>query len=555
MESQAPVETVDPVDTPAVEDKAAERVEPTSDSVMHRVFAAELMGNEGDLEGAAGEYLEAAMESNDPEIARRAARVAIAAQSWQHAAMAADRWALLEPESLDAHETAAVSQLRIGDYAAAEMQLDWLLRLMPERAQAWTLVASLLGQTQHPEKASRVLQNLLAAHGDQENADALHAQSQFAARSGNRERALAISELALAVEPERLEFIIWAGRLSLSLQLSDKALDYFRQASELAPEDHDLALAYADLLARDGNTDEVRAVLSGMKQVPDVMLSRILFEVSVQNTDAAEMLYQQFEGMEFEDQAEKAFYQARSAEALGKFPDAIDHYGRVNSGQREVEAGIRRAELMAREGDLAGARRELADLRSGGDAAVMEQSWLTEAQLLRIDGNIDEARVVLNEALTHLNQSVTLMYTRALLAAEQGDVKNAEIDLRIIIGLEPDNAAALNALGYTLADRTTRFDEARRYIEHAYEIQPDDPSIIDSMGWVAFRQGRLQEAERYLRRAWELDNNPEIAAHLGEVLWILDRYDEAREVWRSGAEIDEANAVLKDTLNRLDVSL
>ncbi len=532
-----------------------ERTEPTSASLMHRVFAAELMGKEGDLQAAASEYLEAAMESNDPEVAERAAQVAIAAQSWQQAAMAADRWALLAPENISAHETAAVALLRLGDYTGAELQMDHLLELMDDRAKAWSLIATLLGQTPHPEKASKVLQSLLSRHGDQENADALHAQSQFAARSGNRDRALGLAELAIAVEPERIEFVIWAGRLALSLEKPDQALDYFGRASALSPDDHDLALAYADLLARNGQEDTARATMAGMKQVPDVMLSRILFEISAEEPGTAEELFQEFSRMEFSDPNQAAFFQAQAAEALGKTDEAISYYGSVDSGAYALDAAIRRAEMLASEGHLDQARQELDDLRHDGDRAAMEQSWLTESQLLRGSGELSEARSLLGDALEQFPQSVALLYSRALMAAEQSDVHSTEVDLRIVLELEPDNAAALNALGYTLADQTERFDEARRLIESAYALQPDQASIIDSMGWIAFRQGRLQESARYLHRAWRLDNNPEIAAHLGEVLWVTGDQEAAMEAWRAGAEVDAANSVLQATLDRLGVHL
>ena len=117
------------------------------------------------------------------------------------------------------------------------------------------------------------------------------------------------------------------------------------------------------------------------------------------------------------------------------------------------------------------------------------------------------------------------------------------------------NSDALNALGYTLTDLTDRHDEAETLIRRAYQLQPNEASIVDSMGWVAYRQGRLDEALRFLGRAWELDRNPEIAAHLGEVLWFSDRREEALSIWREGADIDPDNAVLRETLERLGVTL
>jgi Flp pilus assembly protein TadD len=209
--------------------------------------------------------------------------------------------------------------------------------------------------------------------------------------------------------------------------------------------------------------------------------------------------------------------------------------------------------LLALDGDVATARSELRDLRLQADELTIEESWLAEARILRETGDRDQAFRLLDEAVQQLPHSIPILYTRALLAAELGWVDAAERDLRVILGQQPENAAALNALGYTLADQTERFDEAEALIRQAYILQPNESSIIDSMGWVAYKQGRFEEAEQFLRRAWQLDRNPEIAAHLGEVLWQSGKQEEAVKTWREGQAVDSANPVLLETLERLGV--
>ena len=204
---------------------------------------------------------------------------------------------------------------------------------------------------------------------------------------------------------------------------------------------------------------------------------------------------------------------------------------------------------------LEAARAALATVRDSGDPQAVEQSWLTEASVLREAGDQAAAYAVLTEAVERLPESISIRYSRALVAAESKRVADAERDLRVVLEAQPDNAAALNALGYTLTDLTDRHDEAETLIRRAYQLQPNEASIVDSMGWVAYRQGRLDEALRFLGRAWELDRNPEIAAHLGEVLWFSDRREEALSIWREGADIDPDNAVLRETLERLGVTL
>lgn len=545
-----PAEEAAPAAAPAAETLG----EPTSEEVMYRVFAAEYLGAEGDLEGAVGEYLEAAIESDDPAIARRATRVAFAAEAWQEAVMAADRWALLEPDNVAAHESAAAAMLRVADYLGAEYHIMRILDLMEDSTEGWLLVSGLLAQSGNPKLADETLEQVLSQRENASSGDVYYARSQLAVRSGNLQQAFELARQAVEDNPQRIEFLTWAGRLALNLKLPDTGLEYFRRAFERDPDDHDLALAYADLLARTGDADGARRIMSEMTQTPDVMLSRILFEIAAADREAAAALFEEFDAMDFDDPEEKAYFQAQAAEALDYRSRAIELYGRVKTGDRALGAAIRRAELLALEGNMARARSELRDLRLQADELTIEESWLAEARILREADDREQAFRILDEAVQQLPQSIPVLYTRALLAAELGWVDLAERDLRVILAQQPENAAALNALGYTLTDQTERYEEAEALIRQAYILQPNEPSIIDSMGWIAYRQGRLEEAEEFLRRAWRLDRNPEIAAHLGEVLWKLGKREEAVKTWREGQAVDASNPVLLETLERLDVA-
>lgn len=528
---------------------------PTDAEVMYNVFAAELLGGEGDLEGAVSAYLQAAMESDDPAIAQRATRVALAAQSWFQAAMAADRWALLAPDDMAAREAAAATMLATHDYAGAELQLEQILERNPNKEDAWVLVSSLLAQAADPAKANEVLERLLEDKGGMDNADAIFLQAQLLARTGEFAEAARLADEALELTPERIQLLTFSGRLALNLEDLDKAVERFGRAWELDRENHDLGLAYSDLLARAARAEEARAVMESMDQTPDVLLSRVLFEISAEEPENAKALYAEFDELETQNPDEKAYFQGQAAEAIGEREQAIELYGTIDEGEYLMMAGIRRAELMAEAGNVEAARLALEELRAKGDEAISEQAWLAEARLLRQAEQIQEAFQALGRALEDFGYSVPVRYSHALLAAELGNVEVAEYDLRIVLADEPDNAAALNALGYTLADQTDRYEEAEALIHRAYELQPNDASIIDSMGWVAYRLGHLEESEGYLRQAWELDKNPEIAAHLGEVLWAMGREDAAIGVWREGLSVDSEHPVLAETLQRIGVEL
>jgi len=551
---RAETAAVQPADSPEQEIGTPGET-PMDSEVMYRVFAAELLGNEGDLQGAVSEYLEAALESEDPAIAMRATRVAFAAQAWQQASMAADRWAQLDPKSLAAREAAALAMLSTADYVGAELQLREMLALNPDKEKAWVQVSTLLARSASPEKAMKVLDQLLTEAGEAASAEGYYAQSQLAVRAEQFDKAYELAQAAVGIEPDRVEFLTWAARLALAQDDKQAGMDYMRRAWEINTDDHDLTLAYADLLARDGQVEAARKLTREMKQTPDVMLTRVLFELSAEGPEAARVLYDQFKDMTFDDAQQKAFYLGEAAEALDLLPDAIDFYGQIQDGDYFPAATARRAELLAAQGDLEGAKKALQTLRLQSDPAILEQAWLTEARVLQQVGDLEGALQSLDTALEQFATSVPIRYAHALLAAQLGRVGLAEKDLRWILSEEPEDVAALNALGYTLADQTDRYEEAEELIKRAYMLQPDDASIIDSMGWVAYRLGRLAEAEEFLRRAWTMEKNPEIAAHLGEVLWQQGKRDQAMEIWREAKKVDETNQTLIDTLERLDAEL
>jgi tetratricopeptide (TPR) repeat protein len=513
------------------------------------------LGSEGELPQAVDQYLDAALISSDPAIAQRATRIAFAAESWQQAAMAADRWAVLAPSSVPAQESAATAMLRVGDFFGAEYPLSRILEIQEDSVDSWVLVSRILSQSAEQGPADEAMVHLQGQRPDADPATVFYARSQLAATFRDLESAFEFARKSVELEPERAQFLTWAGRIALNLDLQDTGLEYVRRAWELDSENHDLTLAYADLLARNGDENGARNILLEMNQTPDVKLSRVLFELATGNRLGAETAYGELTTMDWPDRSEKAFYEAQAAEALGLREQAIQYYAEVTEGNRALASRLRRAELIALEGDMPAARAALAQLRAEGDDEQQEQAWLTEARILREADERLLAFDVLDEAVAARPGSVALLYSRALLAAESGLLGVAERDLRTIIAAQPENEAALNALGYTLADQTDRLDEAEALIRQAYILQPNEAAIVDSMGWVAFRQGRLEQATQVLARAWTMDRNPEIAAHLGEVLWTNGKREEAVRILREGAEIDPENPVLLETLNRLGITL
>jgi tetratricopeptide (TPR) repeat protein len=539
----------EPVESVVTQTPESELI-PTDPDVMYHVFSAEVLGAEGDFSGAASEYLEAALVSEDPEIAERAARIAVSAGEWQMVALASDRWAMLDSSSLDARELAAGSRLREGDYVGAEYQLARILELTDiDQDHGWRIVMALLAPVNDQVRANKVLDNLLEEFDAESNVGALFARSQLAARNGDLEKATDFVDRAIVLEPEKADLYAWSGRLAVNQGNQDLALKRYRQAWQLGPDDQVIAMAYAELLKRNNDLTTAQSVLAQLPDKPEMRFAQIVFALDAGDRQGAELLYQGFSGAQYPDDSETAFNAAQSAELLDHPREAISWYKQV-TGERSLRAVMRQSFLLAGLGEIEEARNLLVQLRIQTDSGVRSQSYQVEAQILQDAGQRDEAFEVLNVALKALPDEIPLRYTRALLAVGLGQLELAESDLRQIILADPDNAAAINALGYTLADLTDRYDEAEQLILQAYELQPEDASIIDSMGWISYRRGRLKEAEGYLREAWKMMRNAEIAAHLGEVLWAQGQKDEARSLWELGTQMESNNEILIETMQR-----
>jgi len=266
--------------------------------------------------------------------------------------------------------------------------------------------------------------------------------------------------------------------------------------------------------------------------------------------ETAESLFGDLKRANYGENGAVELYLAQIADETGRYQDAIDRYKAVPEGERAWLAKVRVAAMMGKLGKVVEARKYLADL----PAVTIEQRVQVrqaEAQLLRDANDNNGAYGVLVLALKEHPDSPDLLYDAAMVAEKLDKIDDAEARLRRVVELKPDDAQALNALGYTLVDRTARTSEGLVLIEKANKLAPDDPFILDSMGWALFRLGRYAEAESYLRRALKERPDAEVAAHLGEVLWAKGEHDRAKEIWQSQLKTTPDNPVLLETVRRL----
>jgi tetratricopeptide (TPR) repeat protein len=337
------------------------------------------------------------------------------------------------------------------------------------------------------------------------------------------------------------------------MQRSREALPLLEQGIAQHPDDKRLRLTYARLLVELDRLDDAKAEFASLvQQFPeDDELRFSLALVCLEAQAWREAIAYLSDLVERESHIDAAHFNlGRAYEELQDHDSALREYALVGPGNDYLPAQQSRSQLLMASGRIDEASRALAKAReSQPDYAI--QLYLIESEALASNQHPGRAWRLIEQALGEFPEDLNLLYTRAMLAEKRNDIAQLEQDLRFILEREPDNAMALNALGYTLADRTTRYAEAQQLIEQALQLNPDDPAILDSLGWVNFRQGNLPEAERLLRQALERFPDHEVAAHLGEVLWVSGQQREARKVWAKALKDQPDSPVLRSTLLRL----
>lgn len=520
--------------------------------VLYQLLVAELAGQRGQMDVAVANYLAAAKESRDPKIAERAARVAAYSQALRAALDASLLWVKLAPENPDARQMVASLLLAFGRAPEAVHHYEQFIVLSADKPDhGFMLIAAQLAHDKNAIAALSVMDKLIEKRGD--DPYAWLAYGQLTLRQAKLDVALESVDKALALKGSWAPAVVLRARV-LSLQ-GDKegAIAYLEQ--ELSGElENNVAvgLSHARLLAETKQLEKARDEFERLaKQAPrnaDVNYAAGVLALQLKDLDKAEQRLKQVLNLG-QRRLEANYYLGRIYEEKGEPKVALGHYFAVRHGEYYLGAQSRAASLLADQGELDRAREHLHSLRLANQEERV-RIYLVEAELLRKAERFGEAFDFLTEKLEEIPDDTTLRYTRALIAEKLDKLELAENDLRAIIEREPSNAQALNALGYTLADRTDRYQEAMEYIQRALKVEPEDAAIIDSMGWVQYRMGNYAKAVELLRRAIKLIKDPEIAAHLGEVLWDMGNKKGALEVWEESLQQHPKHKVLLDVMRR-----
>lgn len=543
--AQHGTETYVPSDLPAQE---------LSPQTLFMLLLAEIAGARGELGVSVDAYLEAARETRDPRIAKRATEIALFARDIDAAAEAARLWNEADPESDEARRVLA-GVLASGGERLNEVQIQ-LARILAEHPDQ--LEQNLLGlnrallRVQDKIIVQSIVNRLTEPYLRTEPA-AHFARAQAAAAIEDGFFALDALNGALALRPDWEPAVLFKAQLLVQLDSTREALELLNDFLHAYPDNRQARLTYARALVSaqefEAARDEFVTLLEEAPEDRDLLYAVAIISSQVGDIETAETMFTRAIDAGHPESEGIRINLGQLAERRRDDAVALEWYRSVPFGAHHLDAQLRIAVLTARQGEVDAARLLLRSLPAEEEDVL--RLLLTETLILREASRYAEALELVDDALRLEPRSPELLYESAMLAERLDDIELMESRLRRLIAIEPDHAHAYNALGYTFADRNLRLDEARDLIRQALEIAPDDPYILDSMGWLLFRENDLDGALEYLERAHTLRPDPEIAAHLGEVLWLMERRDEARRVLEEASRADPDNATLADTIERL----
>jgi tetratricopeptide (TPR) repeat protein len=512
---------------------------------------------------AAQEFLKALEITPDKQLAARATGLALTGRREDLALIAAHKWLVIEPSSLDASEIITRLALRAGQDEEAFQQAVAIVHNFPGGVDdGLHHVAVLFAQEPTKGDTARALMSRLVAQYPK-RAAAHAALGMLDLRFSHLDEAESEAREALKLGPgSRDSTMLLVG----VLLKQNRVPDADRLIEELArsnPKDViDLRLSYARLLLEDSQHDpqheaarrQLQSVLKLDQDNSSAHYALGLLDLEDQKLDSAEAHLRPLtkNGDKNNDRrAEASYFLGRIAEFRGKAGDALELYGKVNIGNQALDASVRRATLLARMNHLPEAREIFEQLRRQYPP-MANRFYASEGEMLLSNGSPNEGLALFNQALSLYPGDVDLLYSRSLAYERLDRINEAENDLRAILLKSPDDVRAMNALGYMLTvHNAAGLDEAQKLIAHALQMTPEDPAVIDSMGWLQYKSGRPKEALPYLQKALSLMPDPEVAAHLGEVLWVLGDHDQARSIWKAAQQAAPGNAALQETVNRL----
>ena len=515
----------------AVNDTAAKEIQYADQpgQALYQVMLAEIAVQRGDPLLASSVYADLAMRTRDPQAMERAVEIAGYARRFDLALEIAKLWIDVEPTSKRAQQILTGAMI-------VSNQLD---ELAPNLIRTLELDKEALGEN------LLGLNRMFARNTDRQAvfqlidkvcrpffgvAEAHYAVALAAGSAREFERARAEIQRALELRPN------WEAAALLEAQIlaqssTAEAIKFMQAYAERYPNAYDLQLQLARSLVGEKRYAEAKVYFDRLLQAhpnnPEIIYPVAILALQQNDLKLAEVQLKHLLNLDAANKNLAYYYLGQIAEEDKRDADALAYFAKVGSGEQFIPAQVRSAQILVRQDKFSEARQLLANAPAGTEEERI-QLIISEGALLREAKQTEAAFALLDNALKKRPEQPDLLYETALLAEKLGKMDILESRLRKLIKLRPDSAQAYNALGYSFAERNIKLAEARELINHALKLLPDDPFILDSLGWVLYRQGDLQGALAYLEQAYAKRDDPEVAAHIGEVLWALGRKEEAQ---------------------------
>ncbi len=550
----------EPADAPPVETAAVAEAEPQveveygafTEEQLYQTIVSELSGQQGELEEASDNYYRLAFETRDVGIVRRASQFASVTGDINALVQLGLLWVELEPDNIDPHMMLSFQLLDAGRFEDAVNHMADVIELGGEMDFA-TLSAR--SQRLPATRRSSLIENLRQLHQlypDQRSIQ--YAVVELLSQNQQSEDALVELQILRQNYGESPRALLTEARLLQTLDQTERAMRVLRNGVREFPREKPLRFNYARLLIQEEDYDEAREQFETIvAQDPDdyeVVYSLALLDLEQEEYDDALARFDLLVDAGHRPN-DSHFYMGYVHEQLEQPAEAIPHYREVEIGASNFVAAQQQATRFAIElGRFDEAHDWLVQLSRGQPRLEVLFANIEANLLMQLD-EYQRARLVLNDMLQRYPNNTDLLFSRVLLHDDFDDMDSAEQDLRRIIALQPDDYRALNHLGYMLADRTTRFQEALTLLERAIALAPDDPAVIDSLAWAQYKLGRYEDSLENLRRAYAAFPDHEVASHLGEVLWVMGRQREAMEVWEDALEETPDSPIISEAMNRL----
>ena len=516
-----------------------------SDQMLYQFLLGDVAVQRGQNELATLTYMQLAKSTRDPRVARHAAHLAFETRQMEKVMEATRLWQELEPESLRAKRMLAAMLVSNGKLDESRAHLKGLLAADPEHiGDGFMQIYPILAR--YPDKAAAydLLHELAAPYP--QVAESHWALAQLAESNGQHALALEEARKANSLRPE------WDSAVMLQAQLQQRetpqqALALLKKYLAEHPDNKDVRLFYARMLTEQKQNPEARIqfqrMLDEYPESADLAFAVALLSLEMGELDRAEKELQHSLSNGKKDQDAVYYYLGQLSEARHADDEAVQNYRKVQNGEYAFSASLRAAYILNKTGKMEEAREQLRHTVAQNDPQ-RAQLALIEARILRDTKQHEAAYMVLQQGLEKQPENPDFLYEAGMLADQLGQHEAFEKMMRKLIQIKPDFAHGYNALGYSFLERNEHLSEGMQLVEKAHQLAPDDAAIMDSVGWGYYRLGNLSKSLEFLRRAYGVNPDPEIAAHLGEVLWVRGDKDEARKIWQQALQAHSDNAVL-----------